>query len=251
MNWGDKVILVTGAARGIGLGIAQAALENGARVAFADINAASLEILDLPDTASVHVADLAAPESAAKLIDDVVRSHGRLDGLVNNAAIGDISHWDQLDLDRYQKVIDTNQSSAIRMCHAATEPLAKAQGAIVNIASIMGMVGSESSAPYSMAKGAILNLTRCLAADLAPRGIRVNSISPGFIDTDMARMEDGSHEHETEWFKTVYIAHRKIPLARSAQPGEIAGPALFLLSDAASYVTGANLPVDGGVTAIF
>lgn len=248
----DRTYLVTGAARGIGLEIARHLLSRGSRVAMADIDRDELNGLsDLPERASLHCCDVSDRDDCAKLIAEVLEAHGSLHGLVNNAAILDISPWDALDLNRYDRVIATNQSSVLVMCRAATPALRATKGAIVNVASIMGMVGSEAATPYSMAKGAVLNLTRCLAVDLAGDGIRVNSVSPGFIDTRMAALEDGSHEHETEYFKTVYLRHRKIPLARAAKPEEIAGPVAFLLSDAAGYVTGANLPVDGGVTATF
>ncbi len=244
-----KIILVTGAARGIGQAIARHLLDLGAHVALSDIR--DIDPSNLPENASLHRCDVSDFAGCSGLISDVLAVHGRLDGVVNNAAIGDISEWDTLDLDRYRQVIDVNQSGALHICQAATAALKASKGSIVNIASIMGMVGAVDSAPYSMAKGAILNLTRCLACDLADAGIRVNSVSPGFIDTDMAVLDDGSHEHDTDYFKTVYLKHRKIPLGRPAKPEEIAGAVAFLLSDAAGYVTGANLPVDGGVTATF
>ncbi|MEO0818696.1 MAG: SDR family oxidoreductase [Pseudomonadota bacterium] len=248
----DRTYLVTGAARGIGLCIARHLLFLGANVALADIDGKALNTLeDLSDRASLHDCDISDRAACADLIAAVLAKHGALHGLVNNAATPDISPWDALDFDRYDKVTAINQSGALALCHAATPALRKTRGAIVNVASIMGMVGSEAAAPYSMAKGAVLNLTRCLAVDLAPDGIRVNSISPGFVATRMAALADGNHEHETDYFKTVYLKHRKIPLARPAQPEEIAGPVAFLLSDAAGYVTGTNLPVDGGVTSTF
>ena len=94
-------------------------------------------------------------------------------------------------------------------------------------------------------------MVRALACDLAPRGITVNGIAPGFIDTRMARTPDGGHEHETEYFKTVYLGYRKIPLGRAGEPDDLAGPAVFLVSSDAAYVTGQILAVDGGVTATF
>ncbi len=247
----NRTFLVTGAARGIGLGIARHLLDLGGEVALADIDWDELQSLDLGGMASIHQCDVSDPANCHALIAEVLATHGALHGLVNNAAILDASEWDGLDHGRYEKVIAINQSSVMAMCQAATSALRATSGAIVNVASIMGMVGSESSVPYSMAKGAVLSLTRCLACDLASDGIRVNSISPGFIDTRMAVLPDGGHEHQTDYFKTVYLKHRKIPLGRPALPEELAGPVAFLLSDAAGYVTGTNLPVDGGVTATF
>ncbi|NKB27793.1 MAG: SDR family oxidoreductase [Rhodobacteraceae bacterium] len=248
----NKTYLVTGAARGIGLGIARHLIAQGATVALADIDLDELQALDgLGADSSIHQCDVSVAEDCANLVCDVLGEHGKLDGLVNNAAIVDVSAWDELDIARYEQVIATNQSSVMVMCKVATPALRASKGAIVNIASIMGMVGSEETVPYSMAKGAVLNLTRCLACDLGSYGVRVNAVSPGFIDTRMAVLPDGGHEHETDYFKTVYLKHRKIPLGRAAMPEEIAGPVAFLLSDAAAYVTGTNLPVDGGVTATF
>jgi NAD(P)-dependent dehydrogenase (short-subunit alcohol dehydrogenase family) len=107
------------------------------------------------------------------------------------------------------------------------------------------------SLAYGASKGGLVNATRILACDLAPLGIRVNAVAPGFIDTPMARFPDGTSEHDTDWFRDIYIRWGRIPLRRPAPPEEVAGPILFLCSAAASYVTGHVLVVDGGLTATF
>ena len=116
----------------------------------------------------------------------------------------------------------------------------------------MGARGSRDALAYSTAKGGIINMTRALACDLGTDGIVVNAIAPGFIDTRMALLPDGSgHEHETEWFQDIYIKHRRIPLGRAGQPDDVAAAAMFFCGDDCRYVTGQILMVDGGVSATF
>ena len=123
---------------------------------------------------------------------------------------------------------------------------------ILNISSIMGIRGSKDSISYSTAKGGVVNLTRCLAVDLAKYNINVNAICPGFIDTRMALLPDGSgHEYETQMFKDVYLKHGRIPLLRTGIPEDISGPAFFLCSKDSDYITGQMLLVDGGISTIF
>ena len=253
-----QVALVTGAARGIGLAIATRLLEEGARVVLADIDgeearrAAGRLPADRTARATPAALDITDEAACRRLVDEIDERHGgRLDVLVNNAAILDISPVADLTIERFREVTRVNLDGALVCTLAALPLLERGGGRILMTASIMGLVGSPESVPYSSAKGGIVNMVRALACDLAPRGITVNAIAPGFIDTRMARLADGSHEHETEYFRTVYLDYRKIPLGRAGRPEDLAGPAAFLVSPDAAYVTGQIIAVDGGVTATF
>ena len=209
--------------------------------------------LPAPSAARAVPAELDIRDEAAcrRLVGELGDRHSRLDVLVNNAAILDASPIGDLSIDRFREVTRVNLDGALVCTLAAIPLMERTGGRILMTASIMGLVGSPDSVPYSSAKGGLVNMVRALACDLAPRGITVNAIAPGFIDTRMARAPDGSHEHETEYFKTVYLGYRKIPLGRAGEPDDLAGPAAFLVSPDAAYVTGQILAVDGGVTATF
>jgi NAD(P)-dependent dehydrogenase (short-subunit alcohol dehydrogenase family) len=244
-------ILVTGAARGIGLAVAEAALAAGARVALGDIDIdlARAEAERLGATA-VQM-DVAEGGSVARGVDQAARALGGLDGLVNNAAILDESHAAEVAERRFEHVLSVNLTSILRVSQAALPHLERAGGAIVNTLSTQAMFGVPNSVAYAAAKGGGLNLTRSMAVDLAPRGVRVNAVAPGFIDTRMAVQADGTHEHATDWFRDIYLGRRRIPLGRAGRPQDCAGAFLFLLSDRAAYVTGQCLAVDGGLTATY
>ena len=240
-----KRILITGAARGIGLAVAEAAAATGAQVVLADIDGAALSgqalahvVMDVSDAASVAAGMV---KTSAML--------GGLDGLVNNAAMLDESHAATVTEARFEQVLAVNLTSILRVSQAALPHLGK--GAIVNTLSTQAMFGQGNSVAYATAKGGGLNLTRAMAVDFAPQGVRVNAVAPGFIDTRMAILSDGSHEHATDWFKDIYMARRKIPLGRPGTPQDCAGAFLFLLSDMAAYITGQCLAVDGGLTATY
>ena len=253
----EQVALVTGAARGIGLAIAVRLLEEGATVLLADIDREELEraVLQLPPESAPRGTpvelDITDEAACRRVIAEIDERHSRLDVLVNNAAILDSCPIGDLSIERFRAVTRVNLDGAL-VCTLAAIPLMERNGGrILMTASIMGLVGSPDSLPYSSAKGGIVNMVRALACDLAPKGITVNAIAPGFIDTRMALAPDGSHEHETEYFETVYLGYRKIPLGRAGEAEDLAGPAAFLVSPDAAYVTGQILAVDGGVTATF
>ena len=252
----DRIAVVTGGAQGIGLGIATRLAQEGARVILADIKDAkpAAEALTArglaASAATVDIGDDVSVAALAALVED---RHGHLDILVNNAAIADEAPIADLTMEHYLRVTRINQDGAVRVSLALL-PLIRKGGAarrILNIASIMGLRGWPNSVPYSTAKGGIVNFTRALAADLAPEGILVNALAPGFVDTPMSILPDGSHEYDADWFRDIYVKYGRIPLRRFGTPEDMAGPAYFLCSDDARYVTGQILLVDGGASATF
>jgi NAD(P)-dependent dehydrogenase (short-subunit alcohol dehydrogenase family) len=203
--------------------------------------------------ASALSVDIGDDGSVTELARSVDALHGRCEILVNNAAISDTSSIQNMTMKRYYEVIRVNQDGAVRMAHAFL-PLLRKGGPgrrILNIASILGLRGWPEHIAYATAKGAIVNFTRALACDLAPEGIMVNALAPGFVDTPMSIQADGSHEYDADWFRDIYVKYGRIPLRRFASPADMAGPAFFLCSDDSQYVTGQVLLVDGGASATF
>jgi NAD(P)-dependent dehydrogenase (short-subunit alcohol dehydrogenase family) len=246
--------LVTGGARGIGAAIAEDLAARGASVTVADRDGA----VAMETAAALALRGLAVQARACDLtvaaeVEALVEGLPVLDILVNNAAILDATPIGLLSRATYEQVQQINQNAALWVAQAVLPQLrASGRGRIVNVASIMGLRGSADSLAYSTAKGGLVNMTRALAVDLAPDGILVNCICPGFVDTRMAILPDGSgHEHETEWFQDIYIKYGRVPLRRVAPPAEIARSVAFFCGDDCSYVTGQILVVDGGLSATF
>jgi len=253
----DRVALVTGAARGIGLATARAFLEEGARVTLCDIDEAPLQaaVADLLRSrlpVQAVPGDVADRASIASAVAATIAAWGQLDVLVSNAAITDDTPLAAISPEHWRRVLAVNLDGVLFCAQAAVPHLRKSHnGSIINIASIQGLRGQPNAMAYATAKAGVVNLTRCMAVDFGPLGIRANAIAPGFIDTRMALMHGSIHEHQTAWFQDVFIKHGRLPLRRPGKPEDVAGPILFLASDDSRYVTGQVLVVDGGLTCTY
>jgi NAD(P)-dependent dehydrogenase (short-subunit alcohol dehydrogenase family) len=245
----DRVALITGAASGIGLATAQRFLAEGARVAAADLNGDRLQAEFSGRDGAITVAgDVSEPTDGARMAAAAVESFGAIDILVNCAGIARYTNFLELPLEEWQLVQDVNSTGTFLMAQAVARHMVAQNPpdhsrAIVNIASVEAHVVLASSGHpqvhYNASKGAVHMTTRALAIELAPHGIRVNSICPGLTETPLAAYALATPERRASISK-------QVPLGRVAQPGEIAAAALFLASEDASYITGEALVVDGG-----
>ncbi|WP_350656303.1 glucose 1-dehydrogenase [Psychrobacter sp. S1-30-MNA-CIBAN-0213] len=238
----DKVIIITGAAQGMGETHARLCMEEGAKVVLTDINVEKGEALEkeLGDNALFIKHDVTNEEDWAQVVNATQDKFGKIDVLVNNAGI--TTHKSILDtsLDDYRKILEINQVSVFLGMKAVIPTMKDAkQGSIINISSINGLVGGAIG--YTDSKFAVRGMTKAAALECAPHGIRVNSIHPGVIATPMI-MQGDTKDAVDAFAKT-------IPMRRVAQPEEVSGMVLFLASDDSSYSTGSEFIVDGGLTA--
>jgi NAD(P)-dependent dehydrogenase (short-subunit alcohol dehydrogenase family) len=254
-----RVAIVTGSGSGIGRAIAHRFATAGATVVVAEREVdrgdeAAASIFSAGGNARFISCDVAESESAQNLIQETIRAYGRLDILVNNAGIpGPSAAADLYPDDEWDRVIAVNLGGVFRCAKYAIPHLEfSGRGVIVNIASSFGLVGAPESPAYCAAKGGVINLTRQLAVDLGPRGIRVNAVCPGYVDNDMARRGEQlpADQAAARWAAREATASLQ-PLGRQASADEIAAVVTFLAGDAASFMTGAIVPVDGGCTATF
>lgn len=239
-----KCALVTGASGGIGGAIARGLHAQGATVGLAGRNRDSLAALaaDLGERAHVHVADLGDAEAANTLVNESTETMGGLDILVNNAGLTRDGLIMRMKDEDWQSVLDVNLSAAFRLSRAVLRGMMKARwGRIISITSVVGQIGNPGQANYVASKAGITGLSKALGVEVATRGITVNCVAPGFIETPMT-------EALTDDQKDRMMA--KIPMARFGSPQDVAASVVFLASDEAAYVTGQTLHVNGGLAMI-
>ena len=244
-NLDGKTALVTGAARGLGRCIAQSLAAAGAKVACIDINDESLAdtvaaIRAEGGTAEPIACDVTQSDRVGETVDQVVKLWGGLNILVNNAGITRDNVIVRMKDEQWDAVININLRGTFLFTRAAARPMMKArQGRIINIASVSGLMGNPGQVNYSASKAGVIGLTRTVSRELASRNVTVNAVAPGFIATDMTAALGEEILQEVR---------KQIPLARLGDPQDVADAVLFLASDAASFITGHVLTVDGGLT---
>lgn len=237
----NKVAIVTGAASGIGLAIAEKFLAEGAKVVLSDVSDAKSVTDKYGDKAMFYKCDVSQSDQVDALVKNAVEKFGTLDIMVNNAGIATSGSASDTTDEIWHKTIEVNLSGVFYGTRAASQAMlaSKTKGVIINIASIAGVVGFQGSLAYCASKGGIIQLTHAAALDLAKAGIRVNAIAPGIITTNMTKayLVDPGFQKMVE---------AMTPLGYPGKPEDIAGAALYLASDIGAYVTGVVLNVDGG-----
>ncbi len=239
-----KVAIVTGGARGQGGAEATLFRAEGAEVVITDVlhDEGAALASDIGATFLAH--DVRSEEEWAEVVRQTLEPHGRIDVLVNNAGIFQRAKLLDTDLETYRKIIDVNQVGVfLGMRSVAPAMIEQSSGSIVNISSVAGQRGSPGGLAYGASKFAVTGMTKSAALELARHGIRVNSIHPGMIETDMMTDVTGGNAERHDKFAN------SVPMRRPAEPTEVAALALFLASSESSYCTGAEFVVDGGMTA--
>jgi len=242
----DKITLVTGGGAGIGRAIAETFAREGARFMIADRDgAAAKEVADAivksNGAASAHEVDVTDTAQVKKLMEEIGAAHGRLDVLVNNAGVGERGDFRHLSDEAWARVWSVNLDGTVRCAREAFDLLkASGKASIINLSSIMATKHTRQMAVYSATKGAVSALSRSLAVEYAPYGIRVNTLLPGYVETALI----GRYLSNPMIAKALLT---QTPLRRFGTPQDIANAALFLASDEAAYITGASLNVDGGM----
>ncbi|MBD3672849.1 MAG: 3-oxoacyl-[acyl-carrier-protein] reductase [Planctomycetaceae bacterium] len=245
MRLEGQVALVTGGSRGIGKGIVEAFVKEGAKVAFvynSSKEAAEAIVADLSSDGEVIAiqADVKSKEAAGKVVEEVLEKWDRIDILVNNAGVIRDGLLATMEEDDWRTVIDTNLNSVYNFTQSVMRPMmSQRSGRIINMSSVASEMGNQGQTNYAASKGGINGFTKCLAAEVGRRNITVNAIAPGFIETDMTEAVRNAAEGEIK---------KAIALRRLGKPEDIASTAVFLASPEASYITGQVIEVDGGLT---
>lgn len=242
-----KVVLITGGASGIGAATAKKFLSEGASVAVIDLRSEDLarfaeSVGTGGDRVRTVVCDVSDSGAADRAIAKTVEQFGRLDVVVNNAGVGGVGRAGDVTDEEWRKAMSVDVDGVFNMSRAALPHLLESKGAIVNTASISGLRGDKSMVSYDTAKGAVVNFTRATAVDYGHDGVRVNAVCPGPVQTPILEQALADETIRSEY-------EHRIPLGRAAVPEDIAKVIAFLASDDAGFVSGVNLPVDGGLTA--
>ena len=238
----EKVAVVTGGASGIGLATTKKLLSEGANVVILDLKMDEEIINSLGETALYLKCDVSNEENVKNCIEEIIKKFDHIDYLVANAGIGGSSSKPhEVSMDEWNKVISVNQTGIFLLNkYVINEMLKSGKGAVVNTSSMYGLVGSTTSFAYSASKGAINQMTRSLALTYARENIRVNAIAPGYVDTPILSMVPDNIKE---------AMGTELPIGRLGKDTEIANLICYLLSDDASFITGAIIPIDGGFTA--
>lgn len=239
----NKLALITGGGKGLGFGIARAFSEAGAEIVLTDRNEEVLVTAckDLNGKVVYIVNDITELELIPSLVNEIETKHGPVDILVNNAGIHIKKHIKDMTDEDFEKVIRTNLSGVYSLSREiGKKMMERNSGSIINITSMAAIYGIPHVSAYSASKTGVLGLTRALAEDLSPYGIRVNAIAPGFINSDMSRK---AFESDPERLEKVLS---RTPLRKLGSSDDVANAAVFLASEASRFITGVNLPVDGG-----
>jgi gluconate 5-dehydrogenase len=241
---GGKVCIVTGAGRGIGRGMAEGLAQHGANVVLTGRTLATLEeaAAAIGDRAFIHTADVSKEAEVIALRDAILARFGKIDVLVNNAGVNAIFKGiERTSLEEWQTIIDVNLTGVFLCCKYIGGAMGQG-GSVINVSSVAGHSGLLRSVPYCASKGGVEMLTKALALDWATKGVRVNTLAPGWVDTDLTH---GLLEHDVHGQRL----RARTPMGRFAAPDDMAGGVVFLASDASSYMTGQSLVIDGGWTA--
>ena len=240
-----SVVIVSGGSKGLGRGLVEALAEAGHTVATFSRSPTPFTDERMQADPDRHrflweSVDGTDRERVSKFVHDVKQRYGRIDGLVNNAGVAVEGVFPLVREDDLRKVIGTNLEATIHLAQATSRVmLTQRSGSIVNITSIVGLRGYAGLSIYSATKGALDAFTRSLARELGPRGIRVNSVAPGYLDTDLSATLDPEQRGQIV---------RRTPLGRLGTPEDVAGAVMFLLGDASRFITGITLVIDGGIT---